>query len=153
MRATLDSSRRCPGSAQMTVLAFDLGTRYLGVAVGQTLTASANPLPHLVMRDGGPPWEAIEQLLEEWQPSHLVVGLPINMDGSESEMSKMARRFANRLQGRYGLPVSCQDERLSSFEAKQRIAPSGRSRSRGGEVDSLAASIILEHWLAEQAGP
>lgn len=131
----------------MTILAFDLGTRFLGVAVGQSVTGTATPLPCLKMRHGGPPWDAIGKLLDEWQPAHLVVGLPLNMDGSESEMSRMARRFANRLHGRYGLPVSSQDERLSSFEAKQKM---GSNPAQGGDVDSLAASIILEHWLSER---
>ncbi len=133
-----------------TIIAFDFGTRYLGVAVGQTVTGTASALKHLKMRDGGPPWVEIENLLEKWQPQQLVVGLPLNMDGSESEMSRMARRFANRLHGRTGLPVECQDERLSSYEAKSRLAPGSKTRHQGGAVDSIAASVILEHWLSER---
>lgn len=136
-----------------TILAFDYGTRFLGVAVGQRITATATPLPHLQMRDGGPPWDAIGELLETWQPDQLVVGLPLNMDGSESDMSHQARRFANRLHGRYGLPVACQDERLSSFEARQRLSPGAGTGREGGAVDSMAASVILEHWLAGQDSP
>jgi putative Holliday junction resolvase len=133
-----------------TVLAFDLGSKYLGVAVGQTITQTASALTHMTMRDGSPPWEAIESLLQQWQPQLLVVGLPLNMDGSESDMSRKARRFANRLHGRFGLPVHCQDERLSSFEARSRIDSSLPSRRQGGAIDSMAASVILEHWLLEQ---
>ena len=102
-------------TAQGTVLAFDYGSKYLGAAVGQTVTRTATALPHLKMRDGGPPWPEIEALLQQWQPQLVVVGLPLNMDGSESEMSQRARRFANRLHGRFNVAVACQDERLSSF--------------------------------------
>ena len=133
-----------------TIIAFDYGTRFMGVAVGQLVTGTSTPLPHLRMRDGGPPWDAITRLLQEWQPDQLVGGLPLNMDGSESDMSRQARRFANRLQGRYGLSVACQDERLSSFEARQRLSTGGDASGKGGIVDSMAASVILEHWLASQ---
>lgn len=134
--------------AQGTVLAFDYGSKYLGAAVGQTVTRTATALPHLKMRDGGPPWPEIEALLQQWQPQLVVVGLPLNMDGSESEMSQRARRFANRLHGRFNVAVACQDERLSSFEAKHRLP---RQQHQGGAIDSLAATVILEHWLMEQA--
>jgi putative Holliday junction resolvase len=72
------------------------------------------------------------------------------MDGSESDMSRRAQRFANRLNGRFGLPVHCQDERLSSYEAKSRVSPGSGKRQRGGAIDSIAASVILEHWLLQQ---
>jgi putative Holliday junction resolvase len=133
-----------------TVLAFDFGTKYLGVAVGQTITRTASALDHLKMRDGGPPWEQIGALLQQWQPVLIVVGLPLNMDGSASDMSRRAQRFANRLHGRYGIPVFCQDERLSSYEAKSRVSSGSTKRQQGGAIDSIAASVILEHWLLEQ---
>lgn len=132
----------------ITAIAFDYGTRHLGVAVGQTLTGTANPLPPQSCKDGIPRWENIATVLKEWQPKVLVVGLPLNMDGSESGMSQRARKFANRLHGRYGLPVELVDERLSSFEAKSRMEVDDPNRRRGGELDSLAAVVILEHWLA-----
>jgi putative Holliday junction resolvase len=137
-------------SVEGTIIAFDYGSRYLGVAVGQTVTGNARALSHLKMVDGGPPWDSIEALLQEWQPKLVVVGLPLNMDGTESEMSHRARRFANRLNGRFGVNVDHQDERLSSFEAKSQLSRGSGDRERGGVVDSLAAVVILEHWLSRQ---
>ena len=133
------------------VLGFDYGTKFIGVAVGQHLTQTARALAHLPAKDGIPDWQAVERLLQEWQPGQLIVGLPLNMDGSESELSRRARKFGNRLHGRFGLPVHCQDERLSSFEAKSRLSAQSKLRHRGGAIDSLAAVVILEHWLAESA--
>lgn len=135
-------------SRPITALAFDYGTRHLGLAIGQTLTATANPLSPLKCRDGVPNWEEVGAILAEWKPDQLVVGLPLNMDGSESEMSRRAQKFANRLHGRFGLQVACVDERLTSFEAKSRVAPGSAERQQGGAIDSLAAVVILEAWLA-----
>jgi putative Holliday junction resolvase len=135
-----------------TILAFDFGSRYIGVAVGQTVTHTASALDHLKTRDGGPPWEQIEALLQQWQPQLVVVGLPLNMDGSESEMSRRARRFGNRVNGRFGVAVVCQDERLSSYEAKSRQPENSSKRNHGGAIDCIAETVILEHWLQEQAG-
>ncbi|MEZ2745648.1 Holliday junction resolvase RuvX [Halopseudomonas bauzanensis] len=135
------------------VLGFDYGTRQIGVAVGQTLTGSANPLRELRARDGIPDWDQIGALLKEWQPDALIVGLPLNMDGSPSEMSARAEKFARRLHGRFQLPVHCVDERLSTFEAKQTLRDSGRGAPtsyRDNPVDSLAAALLLETWLAGQ---
>lgn len=135
------------------VLGFDYGTRQIGVAIGQTLTGSANPLKELRARDGIPDWDQIGALLKEWQPDALIVGLPLNMDGSPSEMSARAEKFARRLHGRFQLPVHCVDERLSTFEAKQTLRDSGRGAPtsyRDNPVDSLAAALLLETWLAGQ---
>ena len=139
--------------ALQRVLGFDYGTRQIGVAVGQTLTASASPLRELRARDGIPDWEEIAALLREWRPDALVVGLPLNMDGTPSDMSARAEKFARRLQGRFGLPVHCIDERLSTFEAKQTLRDSGRRQQgsyRDNPVDSLAAVLLLETWLGGQ---
>lgn len=131
-----------------TLLAFDYGTRNIGVALGQTLTASARELKGLKARDGVPEWSEIEKLLKAWQPDLLLVGLPLNMDDSESELSVRARKFANRLHGRFGLPVEMVDERLSSFEAKGEVMSRGGSRDyKNHPVDSIAARLILEDWL------
>lgn len=140
-------------AALQRVLGFDYGTRQIGVAVGQTLTGSANPLRELRARDGIPDWDQIGALLKEWQPDALIVGLPLNMDGSPSEMSARAEKFARRLHGRFQLPVHCVDERLSTFEAKQTLRDSGRGAPtsyRDNPVDSLAAALLLETWLAGQ---
>lgn len=134
---------------QQLLLGFDFGTRQIGVAVGQTLTRQARPLCNLKARDGIPQWEQIEALLAEWQPQALVVGLPLNMDGSPSDMSLRAKKFANRLHGRYGLPVYTHDERLTTFEAKgTRMRQGDFSRNfRDDPVDALAASLLLQGWL------
>ena len=141
------------GASALRVLGFDYGTRQIGVAVGQTLTGNARPLKELRARDGTPDWEQIAALLKEWQPDALIVGLPLNMDGSPSEMSARAEKFARRLHGRFQLPVHCIDERLSTFEAKQTLRDSGRrapTSYRDNPVDSLAAALLLETWLASQ---
>lgn len=133
------------------LLAFDFGTGQIGVAVGQTLTNSANPLAVLKARDGIPNWKHIEQLLSEWRPDQILVGLPLNMDGTESDFCQRARKFARRLHGRFGLPVSMVDERLSTFAAKGQLQSQGKRSSnyKQNPVDDLAAVIILQDWLSD----
>lgn len=143
----------------ITVLAFDYGMRHIGVAVGQSVTASGRPLPALKARDGVPDWQQIERLIREWEPDQLLVGLPLNMDGSRSPMSDRAEKFSRRLTGRFGLPVALWDERLSSFAARgELLADSGgRTRDldawRDAGVDSISARLILEGWLAAHTPP
>lgn len=134
------------------LLGFDFGTKQIGVAVGQSLTREARPLCHLKADNGIPQWEQIEALLREWQPDALVVGLPLNMDGTPSQMSARAQKFANRLHGRFGLPVFTHDERLTTFAAKgQRMQKGDFSRNfRDNPVDALAASLLLQGWLEAQ---
>lgn len=134
------------------VLGFDFGSRQIGVAVGQGLTRQARPLTTLQARDGTPRWEEIEALIREWQPDALVVGLPLNMDGSPSEMSARAQKFANRLHGRFGLQVFTHDERLTTFAAKgERMQQGDHGRNyRDNPVDALAASLLLQGWLEAQ---
>ena len=129
------------------LLGFDFGSRRIGIAVGQELTGTARELVTLNNRNGAPDWEAITRLLGQWQPDALVVGLPLNLDGSEHEVSRLAKRFGNRLRGRYNLPVFFIDERLSSAEAEHLLAG---QRHDKGDVDKLAARLILESWLASQ---
>jgi putative Holliday junction resolvase len=131
-----------------SLLAFDYGTKNIGVAYGQTLTASARELKGLKARDGVPDWTQIDKLLQEWQPDLVLVCLPLNMDGSESELSTRARKFANRLHGRFGVQIELMDERLSSFEAKGEVMARGGARDyKHNPVDSIAARLILEAWL------
>lgn len=118
------------------VLAFDFGLRHLGVAAGQTITASASPVTTLRARDGKPRWVEIIALVRTWAPIRLLVGLPLNMDDSESDMSARARDFAAALQRRTGVPVELVDERLTTRAAAQ----------QGGD-HSLAAALIAETWL------
>lgn len=132
---------------QSTVLAFDYGLKNIGVAVGQTLTLSASELPAIKARDGVPDWHIVQQLIEEWQADYVVVGLPLNMDGSDSDMSKRARKFANRLHGRFGCRVELVDERLSSHEAKHIASERGHDGNyRRNPIDSIAAAVVLESW-------
>jgi putative Holliday junction resolvase len=127
-----------------TLLGFDYGERRIGVAVGQTLTGTATPLATLPARDGEPDWQRIADLVAQWRPDALVVGLPLNMDGSEQTLTQRARRFGNRLRGRQRLAVHFADERLSTREARDR---EGASAPREGR-DALAAQVILEGWMA-----
>ncbi len=129
-------------------LAFDFGTKHIGVAVGQTISESAQGLCQLKANDGIPDWDDLDKLVNEWKPDALVIGLPLNMDGSESLMSTRARKFHNRLADRYQLPCHLMDERLSSHEVKSRQIDSGKNLKQ--EIDSLAAAVILESWLASQ---
>ena len=131
-----------------TLLAFDYGTKNIGVASGQTITHSANSLAPLKAKDGIPDWTQIEKLLAEWKPDLVLVGLPLNMDESESELSVRARKFANRIHGRFGVKVEMVDERLTSFEAKGEVMSRGGSRDyKHNPVDSIAARLILEGWF------
>lgn len=134
--------------SNQTIIAFDFGTRSIGIAVGQTLTATASPLAAVKAQDGVPDWTQIEKVISEWQPDYLVVGLPLNMDGSEQELTQRAKKFANRLHGRLGKRVELQDERLSTTEARSRLFEKGGYKSLSkGRVDSQSAVIILESWF------
>lgn len=140
-----------------TILGFDFGKKRIGVAVGQTLTASASPLTTLAVHNEQADWDAIGRLIQRWQPAQLVVGLPVNMDGSEHALAATVRDFAGQLQDRYGLPVHLVDERLSSHEAQRIAAGMGgrsapHSQAAKEAVDRIAAQLILETWLSQQTG-
>ena len=129
-----------------TLIAFDFGEKRIGAAVGQTVTRTATPLETVPVRREKPDWNAIDRLIDAWKPDALVVGLPLNMDGTEQRVTARARRFANRLHGRSGLPVHLADERLSTREAWTRLVESG---SRRDGPDPIAAQVILEGWFAQ----
>ncbi len=131
-----------------TLLGFDYGPRKIGIAVGQTVTRTASPVATLRAVKEQPDWSGISHLIDLWRPEALVVGLPLNMDDSEAEPAPMARRFAHRLEGRYGLPVFLADERLTSREALARLRGKPKKTS---DIDSVAAKLILETWLSEQS--
>lgn len=124
------------------VMGFDYGTKKIGVAIGQLLTNTATPLAIVKANNGKPDWASIGNLVNEWQPKRFVVGLPINMDDSESEMSLKARRFSRQLNGRFSVPADTMDERLSSFEVRN---------ARKDAIDDLSAVVILESWLRQQS--
>ena len=132
-----------------TFLAFDFGLRHIGVATAQTRTATSTPLAVLRAKSGVPDWNQIAALIEEWQPAAMVVGLPLNMDGTESDMSARARKFAHRLEGRFRLAVHLVDERLSSHEARLRGGAQRGGAQRNGPQrnDALAAKVIAETFL------
>lgn len=133
------------------VLGFDYGLKNIGVAVGQTLTQTATELAPLSAKDGVPNWETIQALLKEWGANDVVVGLPLNMDDSESELATRARKFANRLHGRLGVTVHLMDERLSTREAKAEASTRGhKGNYKQQPIDSIAARLILESWLGGQ---
>ena len=130
-----------------TILAFDWGLRHIGVALGQQMIRSSTPLAILKAKEGVPDWQSIEKLLQEWQPALLVVGLPLNMDGTDSVSSDHARRFSRRLQGRFNLPITLIDERLTSHAAKQQRREREDYRDpRQQTVDAEAACIILQDY-------
>ncbi|QYK14030.1 Holliday junction resolvase RuvX [Shewanella rhizosphaerae] len=131
-----------------SVLGFDFGTKSIGVAIGQEITGSATPLASLKANDGIPRWEEIEALIKEWKPDLIVVGLPLNMDGTEQEMTQRARKFANRISGRFGVKTATQDERLTTADAKARLFEMGGYKALSkGQVDSMSAVLIIESYF------
>ena len=148
MPGTPDSSR------PETIVAFDFGLRRIGVAVGQDVTSSANPVAAIRNSDAGPDWQAIEKIVGEWRPSRLIVGMPLHEDGSPSEMGVHINAFIKAL-GRFELPVEQVDERYSSLEAgemlKSERAAGLRGRINKEEIDSMAATLIAKRWL-EKSG-
>ncbi|MBY6186355.1 Holliday junction resolvase RuvX [Marinobacter hydrocarbonoclasticus] len=131
-----------------TIMAFDFGTKSIGVAVGQSVTGTASPLTGIKARDGIPNWDDIAALIKEWQPDKLVVGLPLNMDGTDQHVTRAARKFANRLFGRYGIETLTQDERLTTVDARARLFEDGGYRAlKKDQVDALAAALILESYF------
>ncbi|MCK7547765.1 Holliday junction resolvase RuvX [Marinobacter koreensis] len=140
-----------PERGRRRVLAFDYGTRRIGVAAGQEMLGRGEPVAMIPARDGIPDWTVIEKLLQEWQPDLVLVGLPLNMDDSENEMCARARKFGKRIHGRFHFEVEMVDERLTSFEAKGDVMAAGGSRDFGRHgVDDRAAVLILETWFREQ---
>ena len=133
--------------ASGTLIGFDFGPRNIGVAIGQRITGTAAPLTTLRGQDDRPDWPRIEALIREWQPEAAVVGLPYNMDDTETAIAPLARRFARQVQGRFGLPVHLVDERLTTLEARQIL---GRKATSREVVDAMAAKLLLETWLSER---
>lgn len=135
-----------------TVLAFDFGLKRIGIASGDTLTATAAPRPAVAVHQNRPDWDAIAREVRMLSPRLLVVGAPYNADGSPGTLAPAARRFATELERRFGLPVNMVDERWSSLEASaalkaQRASGERKRRVRKEDIDSAAAAVILERWL------
>ena len=137
-----------PGMLEGTVLAFDFGEKRIGVATGETLLGTAHPLTVIRAETNDDRFAAIAKLVAEWQPVQFVVGLPMHMDGTEHEMTRMARKFAERLQRRHKIPLSFADERLTSVDAESLLRETGRnSKSAKPLLDAVAAQLILQTWF------
>jgi len=137
-----------------TIVAFDFGLRRIGIAVGQDVTASANPVAAIRNTDSGPDWQAIASVVGEWHPSRLVVGIPLHEDGSPSDMTVHINAFIAEL-GRFDLPIEQVDERYSSLEAgellKSERTAGLRGRIRKEAIDSMAAALIAKRWLEKSS--
>ena len=133
---------------QRTLMGFDFGTKSIGIAVGQEVSGTATALSAINAKDGIPNWDNLKKILDEWQPDLLIVGLPLNMDGTNQEVTFKAKKFANRLHGMFGYQVEVQDERLTTTDAKSRLFDHGGYRNLGkSKVDSMSAQIILESYF------
>lgn len=130
------------------VLAFDFGMKRIGVAVGQSITQSARPLTTLKAKNGEPVWAEVDALMKKWQPEALLIGIPLNMDGTEQPITHTARAFAELLFKRYQKPIQEIDERLTTKDARERLFESGGYKAlQSGEVDAVAAKIMIENWF------
>ena len=137
--------------SSQTVLGFDYGTKSIGIAIGEALTASARPLMSIKAVDGIPRWEEIAAIIGELKPDLIVVGLPLNMDGTEQEITLRAKKFANRLSGRFGVKVVNQDERLTTADAKASLFEMrGYKALTKGQVDAMSAVLIIESYFENQ---
>lgn len=135
---------------QRTIIGFDFGKKYIGVAVGQELTGSASPLGSIKANDGIPNWDSLASYLTEWQPDFIVVGLPLNMDGSEQQLTKDAKKFGNRVAGRFGIKVEFQDERLTTADAKEQLFSRGGFKNlKKDNIDAESARLIIESFFEQ----
>lgn len=139
-------------SENTTLLAFDFGEKRIGVAVGDMCLRIAHPLATIDAEDNVTRFSEIEKLVTEWHPARLVVGLPMHGDGTEHEVSRLARRFAQRLEGRFGIPAVLVDERLTSRAAESRLRETGmRGRDIAESLDAAAAREILQAYFESNA--
>src|SRR4029079_10265126 len=130
------------------MMGLDFGMKRIGVAVGQTVTQSARPLKTIQAKEGVPNWQELDKLVHTWQPGALVVGVPLNMDGTEQPLTQAALLFMDSLRAHYKLPVYGMDERLSTKDARARLFQQGGYKAlQHGQVDSVAAQLILQNWL------
>ena len=140
-------------SAPGTILAFDFGTRRIGVAVGESMIGVAHPLAEITGEENEPRFAAVAKIVAEWNPQHIVVGLPLSAEGVPTDLTRRAQRFARQLEGRFGLSVSLVDERYSSVGAESAMREGGAHKAiREKRVDSAAAQIILQQYFHEHAG-
>ena len=148
MQTHLRIQDRTYPSIEGTVLAFDFGERRIGVAVGETILKLAHPLITIDSEINEVRFTQIQALIEEWRPALLVVGLPLSVDGEAHAMTKLSTRFAQRLEGRFSLPVTLVDERFSSAEASQNLKEAGvYGRQQKAMIDQVAAQTILQSYF------
>lgn len=132
------------------LMAFDFGMKRIGVALGQTITQSARPLMNLAAKSGVPDWQQLSKLVAKWSPDAFVVGIPLNMDGTEQPLTQQARQFAQSLSQKFLLPIYEVDERLTTKAAREHMFNTGGFKALSdGQVDAVAAQLILENWFAE----
>ncbi len=134
------------------VLGFDFGMKYIGIATGQKISLTASPVTSLTVKNGIPNWEEITVLINEWRPFALIVGLPLNMDGTTQPIAIAAQKFADLLNTNYGLPVHMVDERLSTWEAKSQLKLNKPQLTKQElvKINALSAVILTEQWLRQQ---
>lgn len=137
-------------SSPEVVLGFDFGLRRIGVAVGQVVTQTAMPLAILEVDHGMPNWDTIGALITEWKAQALVVGLPLNMDGTEQPITRRARTFGNLLKKHFDLPVFFIDERLTTVAAREMMHAQKKGNARFAKVDSVSAQLIVESWFKDR---
>mgnify|MGYP000168001127 CR=1 FL=1 len=138
---------------QRTIIGLDFGKKYIGVAVGQEITGSATPLGSVKAKDGIPNWDSLSNYLTDWQPDLIVIGLPLNMDGSEQQLTKDAKKFGNRIAGRFGLKVEFQDERLTTADAKEQLFSRGGYKNlKKDNIDAESARLIIESFFERSYG-
>jgi putative Holliday junction resolvase len=151
-RETTPLSPLSPLPKTGTVLAFDFGEKRLGVAVGDFEVRIAHPLTTINAEHNATRFGEIEKLIAEWRPTALIVGLPMHADGTEHEVSRLARRFGRRLEGRFGIPVALFDERYTSRAAETRMRESGVSAGKiNASLDAAAACEILDAYFESAA--
>jgi putative holliday junction resolvase len=138
-------------SAQM-IMAFDFGTQKMGMAVGQSLIESANPLALFPMKDGIPNWDELLKIVKQYQPNLFLVGLPLNMDETESELSARARKFARRLRHQTNIETLMVDERLTTREARGEMESYQAQGRKKVSADSIAAALFIESWYRQPKG-
>lgn len=140
-------------NAPQLIMAFDFGTQKMGIAVGQSFIESANPLPLFPMKDGIPQWEQLLKIIQQHQPTLCLVGLPLNMDESESELSTRARKFARRLRHQTNIETLMVDERLTTREARDDLEYyQAQGRGKRLAADSLAAALLIQSWYRDPVG-
>jgi putative Holliday junction resolvase len=132
------------------LISFDFGMKRIGVAVGQTVTQTARPLETIIASQGVPNWSDINKIIKKWQPDALVVGIPLNMDGTDQPITLAARQFSQELSNQTHLTVYEMDERLTTKDARERLfAQGGYKALQGGQIDQIAAQLILQNWFTE----